>query len=235
MSMRRRPVSAALAVFIAGFYVSRPALSQSGLGAISNTDATRALKMALEKGAVAAVQLLGAPDGFLGNPKVRIPLPSYLQDAAKLFRMLGQSARVEELETAMNRAAEQAVPLARDMLVNAARSVSVSDAKQILTGGETSVTEYFAGKTRAPLATQFLPVVKRATAKVALAEKYDQLTRKGTGMGLIKPEDASIDHYVTRKALDGLFQVIGEQERLIRKDPVGTGSALLGKVFGALR
>ncbi len=234
--MHRRQFHAALATLALGSSLSPAALAQAlSLASISNADATGALKTALETGAIAAIQLLGAPDGFLSNPKVRIPLPGYLQDAAKLLRALGQGRRVDELETAMNRAAESAVPLARDMLVRAARSVTVSDAKKILTGGDTSVTEFFADKTRAPLATQFLPVVKRETAKVALTEKYDQIARKGVGLGLVKPDDASIDHYVTRKALDGLYLIIGEQERKIRQDPIGTGSALLGRVFGALR
>jgi hypothetical protein len=234
--MHRRQFQAAVAALAVGSSLSPAAVAQAlSLASISNADATGALKTALETGAIAAIKLLGAPDGFLSNPKVRIPLPSYLQDGAKLLRALGQGRRVDELETSMNRAAESAVPLARDMLVQAAQSVTVSDAKKILTGGDTSVTEFFADRTRAPLATQFLPVVKRETAKVALAEKYDQIARKGVGLGLVKPDDASIDHYVTRKALDGLYLIIGEQERKIRQDPIGTGSALLGRVFGALR
>ncbi len=234
--MHRRQFHAALATLALGSSLSPAAFAQAlSLASISNADATGALKTALETGAIAAIQLLGAADGFLSNPKVRIPLPGYLQDAAKLMRALGQGRRVDELETAMNRAAESAVPLARDMLVTAARSVTVSDAKKILTGGDTSVTEFFADRTRAPLATQFLPVVKRETARVALAEKYDQIAKKGVSLGLVKPDDASIDHYVTRKALDGLYLIIGEQERKIRQDPIGTGSALLGRVFGALR
>lgn len=206
-----------------------------GLAGISELDATKGLKAALETGAAAAVKLLGRPDGFLGNPKVRIPLPGYLKDAARLLSALGQRRQVEELETAMNRAAENAVPLARKLLTDAVRTMSVTDARNILAGGDTSVTEFFADKTRKPLAGSFLPVVRQATAKVGLAQKYDQIASKGVGFGLVKQEDASLDHYVTRKALDGLYFMIGEEERRIRRDPVGTGSALLGKVFGALR
>jgi hypothetical protein len=127
------------------------------------------------------------------------------------------------------------VPLAKDLLVKAVKAMSVSDAKQILSGGDTSVTDFFAGKTRSPLSTQFLPVVRQATSKVDLAAKYDALAGKAAGMGLVKQEDASVDHYVTRKALDGLYFMIGEEEKKIRRGPVGTGSALLGKVFGALK
>jgi hypothetical protein len=231
--MQRRSLSALLA--LSPLLALAPAARAQGLASLSDLDAGRGLKAALETGSLAAVQLLGKPDGFLANPKVHIPLPGALQDAARLLKAIGQQRQVEELEVAINRAAESAVPLAKTLLVNAVRSMSVADAKGILTGGETSVTDFFAGKTREPLSGQFLPVVRQATAKVGLAAKYDRIAGKAAGFGLVKQEDASIDHYVTRKALDGLYLVIGEEEKKIRRDPVGTGSALLQKVFGALR
>jgi hypothetical protein len=231
--MQRRSVSALLA--LSPLLALAPAARAQGLASLSDLDAGRGLKAALETGSLAAVQLLGKPDGFLANPKVHIPLPGALQDAARLLKAIGQQRQVEELEVAINRAAESAVPLAKTLLVNAVRSMSVADAKGILTGGETSVTDFFAGKTREPLSGQFLPVVRQATAKVGLAARYDRIAGKAAGFGLVKQEDASIDHYVTRKALDGLYLVIGEEEKKIRRDPVGTGSALLQKVFGALR
>jgi len=166
---------------------------------------------------------------------VRIPLPGYLETAEKGLRMIGQGSRIDELVTAMNRAAEQAVPMAKDLLVNAVHSMSVTDAKGILTGGETSVTQFFAQKTRAPLGVKFLPVVTAATVKVGLAEKYNQIAGKIAGMGLLKKEDANIQQYVTGKSLDGLFLMIGEQERQFRENPMASGSAIVQKVFGALR
>ncbi len=204
------------------------------LGDLTNAEASEGLKTALEKGALAAVTLLGRTDGFLGNEKVKIPLPGYLEDAGGLLRMLGQGNRLDELVTAMNRGAELAVPKAKSLLVAAVKSMSVSDAKGILTGGDTSVTAFFAEKTRAPLGVQFLPVVTTATKKVGLAKKYNQVAAKVAGIGLVKKEDANIEQYVTRKALDGLYFMIGEEEQKIRKDPIGTGSAVLKKVFGAL-
>ena len=204
------------------------------LADLSNIDASKGLKAALAQGAEAAVGSLGQADGFLGNDKVRIPLPKFLDDAAKLLRTFGQGAKVDELITAMNRAAEQAVPLAKPMLTDAVKSMSVADAKKILSGGETSVTEFFAEKTRAPLGVKFLPVVNQATEKVGLAEKFNQVAGKAAGLGLMKKEDANIQQYVTGKALDGLYFMIGEEEKKIRQDPIGTGSAILKKVFGAL-
>jgi hypothetical protein len=212
-----------------------PGVRAQGFGSLTDGEATKGLKAALDTGAATAVKLLGAPDGFLGNPRVRIELPGYLRDAAKLLKAMGRRQEVEDLEVAMNRAAENAVPLAKKLLTDAVRNMSVGDAKRILTGGDTSVTQFFADKTREPLSGQFLPVVKKATAKVGLAKKYDRLAGQGAQLGLVRKEDASIDQYVTRKALDGLYFMIGEEEKRIRRDPVGTGSALLGKVFGALR
>lgn len=205
------------------------------LADLSDKDASSGLRTALEKGALAAVALLGQPGGFLDNPKVRIPLPGYLEDAAGLLRKFGQGQRVDELVTSMNRAAEAAVPMGKDLLVGAVKNMSVSDAKKILTGGDNSVTQFFAEKTRAPLGEKFLPVVTKATEKVGLAEKYNRVAGKAAGLGLVKKEDANIQRYVTGKSLDGLYTIIGEEERKIRQDPVGTGSAILQKVFGALR
>lgn len=205
------------------------------LGDLTEGDASKGIKVALEKGALAAVALLGKTDGFLGNPKVRIPLPGFLEDASKLLKMTGQGKRVDELVTSMNRAAEAAVPMGRDVLVGAVKSMSVTDAKNILGGGDNSVTQFFAEKTRLPLGDKFLPIVTKATEKVGLANQYNKVAGKVAGLGLVKPEDANIQRYVTGKSLDGLYTIIGEEERKIRQDPVGTGSAILKKVFGALK
>ena len=218
-------VSAAMALWV--WAAQAQALS------LSDADASAGLKAALDHGAAAAVALLGRTDGFLGNPKVRIPLPGGLESAAKLLRGLGQGQKVDDLVTAMNRAAEAAVLEAKPLLGNAVKQMTVTDAKKILGGGDTSVTQFFAEKTRLPLGDKFLPIVTRATEKVALADKYNAVAGKAAGFGLVKKEDANVQKYVTGKALDGLFLIIGEEERKIRQDPVATGSAILKKVFGA--
>ena len=202
---------------------------------LTKADATKALKTALEKGALAAVGILGVQDGFLGNEKVRIPLPGYPEDAAKLLRTFGQGAKVDELVTSMNRGAEAAVPMAKDLLLKAVQGMSVNDAKGILGGGDTAVTQFFANKTRSPLGVKFLPIVTKATEKVGLADKYNQLAGKASEIGLMKKEDANIQQYVTGKALDGLFFMISEEEKKIRQNPVAYGSSILTKVFGALK
>ena len=208
------------------------ALSLSGL---SNADASSGVKAALEQGALAAVALLGQSGGFLNNPSVRIALPGYLNDAAQMMKRFGQGKRIEELETSLNRAAEAAVPMGKDLLIGAVQSMSVTDAKNILTGGDTSVTQFFSSKTRAPLGEKFLPVVTQATSQVGLAQQYNAFAGKAVGFGLVKKEDARIEDYVTGKTLDGLFTVIGEEERKLRQNPAAAGSALLQKVFGALK
>jgi hypothetical protein len=202
---------------------------------VSGADASSGLKAALEKGALSAVGLLGATNGFMGNDQVRIALPGYLNDAARLMKKLGQGQKVDELVLGMNRAAEMAVPLAKDMLVDAVKSMSVADAKNILKSGDTGATDYFNRKTREPLGQQFLPIITQVTAQLKLTAKYNAVAGKAASLGLLKGQDTTLEGHVTSKTLDGLYFMIGEQEKKIRQDPVGTGSALLSKVFGALK
>jgi hypothetical protein len=201
----------------------------------SEFDAGSAVRLALERGATAAVALLGREDGFLGNPRVRIPLPIYLNDASRVLGAIGQKRRVDELTIAMNRAAEAAVPKARKLLVAAVRSMSVEDARNIVTGGDNSVTAFFAERTRGSVGAEFLPIVTQATEKVALADKYNRVASKAAGLGFLSKDEANIQQYVTGKALDGLYLMIGEEERKIRSNPAATGSAILKKVFGAIK
>lgn len=225
---RRKVLQAAGA---AGLAAMLPGEAGAAAG-LSQADAALGVRTALQRGAESAVALLGRPDGFLGNPKVRIPLPGALEKAAPALKLMGQQKRVDELVAAMNHAAEQAVPEAKTALVGAARSISVEDALKIVRGGQTSVTEYFAGKTREPLHVKFLPIVTRATRKVALADKYNAFAGKASSLGLLHGDEVNLESYVTGKALDGLYFMIGEEEKKIRQDPVGTGSAILKKVFG---
>lgn len=227
--------ASALGALVFLTYRQANAVVLADLADISNVEASNGLKTALEKAALAAIALLGKTDGFLGNPKVRIPLPGHLENASQLLRTFGQGQRIDELVMALNRAAEAAVPMGRGLLVNAVRSMNVNDAKNILTGGETSVTAFFTDKTRVPLGQTFLPVVTQATEKVGLANKYNEFAGKAAGFGLVKKENANIQQYVTIKSLDGLYLIIGEEEKKIRQDPAGTGSAILKKVFGAMR
>ncbi|HEU4351855.1 MAG TPA: DUF4197 domain-containing protein [Burkholderiales bacterium] len=204
------------------------------LEGLTQREALAGLQTALERGARSAVSTLGQADGFLGNPQVRIPLPDSLARTERLARRLGFGAEADELVVAMNRAAEAAVPEARTLLVDSAKKMSVHDAKAILTGGDTAATQYFRKTSHAALHDRFLPVVKAATEKVGVAQRYRDLAQPASAFGLVKAQDADLDEYVTLKALDGLYFMLGEEEKKIRKDPVGTGSAILRRVFGAL-
>ena len=222
-----------IAVLLAGVFISCQALALDW-GSLSNVDAATGLKDALTQGSATAVSGLGAENGFLGNDKVRIPLPDALKRVEGALRMLGMQKQVDELVTAMNRAAEQAVPQAKPLLVNAVKNMSFQDAKGILTGGDTAATEYFRKTTSDQLTLNFLPIVTRATANVGLAEKYNKIASKGVQLGLVDARQARIENYVTQKTLDGLFLMMAEQEKAIRNDPIGAATGMAKKVFGLL-
>jgi Protein of unknown function (DUF4197) len=224
---------AILAAFAALVMVwAEPAAAR--LEGISNRDAINALKSALDKGSRAAVAQLGRENGFLGDARVRIALPEPLRRAEKNMRRFGMAKYADELIVALNRAAEAAVPQAQQLFIDAVKQMSVKDAKGILTGGETAGTDYFRRVTAEPLREKFLPIVQQATYRVGLAHKYDEYAAYGVRVGLVNAEDARLDDYVTRKTLDGLYFMVAEEEKQIRRDPVGTASSLLKKVFGAL-
>ncbi len=212
-----------------------PGVALAQLDKLSNQDAVAGLKAALEKGSGVAVATLGKTDGFFGNSQVKIPLPESLKTADKLMRGVGMGKYSDELVLTMNRAAEAAVPEAKALFVQAVKNMSVQDAKGILSGGNTAGTEYFKRATSDQLRAKFLPIVKNATQKVALAQKYNEYAEKGAKFGLVKKDAANLDGYVTQKALDGLFFMVAEEEKKIRANPVQAGSDILKKVFGALK
>lgn len=207
----------------------------AGVADLSNADAVSGLKQALTDGSATAVKMLGQDNGYFGNAKVKIPLPPSLQKIESGLRMMGMKKQADELVLSMNRAAEAAAPEAKQLLVDAVKKMSVQDAKAILTGGDTAATDYFRRTTQDQLTQRFLPIVKKSTDRVGLAQQYNNLAGQGASLGLVKKDDASIETYVTRKALDGLYLMIAEQEKSFRQNPVGATSAIVKKVFGALR
>lgn len=217
-------------IAIAGTQVAAQSLEQ-----LSARDATAGLKAALDRGVVAAVANLGRTDGFWANPTVRIPLPEHLQRARTALRLLGKGDEIDALELAVNRAAEQAVPQAKTLLISAVKAMSINDAKQILLGGDDSVTQFFKAKTATQLSDRFLPIVRRVTERSGLAQQYNALAGQGAALGLIKPEQATIERYVTQKALDGLYTMIADEEKKIRANPMAAGSDIIRRVFGVLK
>ncbi|WP_299067034.1 DUF4197 domain-containing protein [Accumulibacter sp.] len=205
-----------------------------GLGDLSGKEASAGLKEALSRGADMAVSQLGKPNGFMGDARVRIPLPKSLRAAEKMMRTLGMKKQADELIETMNRAAELAVVEAKPILLESVQKMTIDDARGILAGGDDAATQYFRRTTSTALGKKFLPIVKQATAKVQLADQYNEYAGQAAKLGLLEEKDANLDSYVTQKALDGLFVMIAEQEKSIRQDPVGTGSKLLQTVFGAV-
>ncbi len=232
--MKSPIATACLAALLAASALAAASFA-AGVDAISRKDSVAGLKAALGQGAERAVSTLGATDGFLGNPKVRIPLPPALRKGEKAFKLLGLDDEANDLVTSMNRAAEAAVPEARTLLVDSVKQMTFDDARQILTGGDDAATQYFRRTAYDKLAARFLPIVKQTTDRSDLSRKYNEFAGQAARLGVIDARDAKVEDYVTRKALDGLFTMIAEEERAIRKDPLGQSSKLLQSVFGALK
>lgn len=207
----------------------------SAVSGLSDQETTDGLKQALNQGAAKAVDMLGATDGFMGNKDVKIPLPDSLKKVEKGMRMVGMGKQADELILKMNRAAEQAVPEAKTLLVNSIKQMSLTDAKNILTGPQDAATQYFKKTTSNDMAAKFLPIVQKATENVQLANTYNKYAEMGSKFGVVKKEDANLNQYVTQKALDGVYLMIAKEEAAIRKDPLGQASSLLKKVFGAVK
>lgn len=221
---------------IAAFFVllSMPAFA-AGTDALSEEDAIVGLKQALAQSINAAVDKLAVTNGFLENPKVRIPLPGALQKVEKPMRSLGMSKYADGLIVAMNRAAETAAAEAGPPMMDALKKMSMEDAKKILVGDDDAATEYFRSNTSEELAQKFLPIVKNATDQAGLLKKYNDFAGKGAKFGLVPEKQANIESYVTQKTLDGLYTMMAEEESRIRNNPMDQGSKLLQEVFGSQR
>jgi hypothetical protein len=210
---------------------------------LSQDQVVQGLKEALGKGVQQAVSRLGHEGGFLTNLNVKIPMPEKLRSVEKTLHMLGQDKLADEFVTTMNHAAEQAVPEAAGVFGTAIQSMSIEDAKAILTGTNNAATQYFRRTTETNLYAKFLPIVKQATSQTGVTAAYKQLMDKagaGSTLGslsrsLLGAESLDVDAYVTNKALDGLFKMVAEEERLIRENPAARTTALLQKVFGAVK
>lgn len=230
-----RPALAFMSAMLLGLSAAVGSASALSIDQLTGSEANAGLKAALDQGVASAVASLGKTDGFWGNAKVRIPLPENLQRAKSAMKLMGKGREVDELERAINRAAEEAVPQSKQLLTNAVKAMTVEDAKRILTGGDDSVTQFFKSKTAPQLTERFLPVVSKVTAKSGLAQQYNALAGQAAQFGLVKSDEATIERYVTQKALDGLYTMIGEEERKIRANPIAAGSDIVRRVFGALK
>jgi hypothetical protein len=204
-----------------------------GLGSeLSDSKISSGLKQALQIGAEQSVKLTGRPDGFFGNPDIKILMPGNLRSLEKGLRMLGYGPKVDSFVLSMNRAAEAAAPAARKIFIDAITAMTFDDARRILSGGDTAATDYFKLKTTPQLTAAFRPVVERTMATNGVTQQYQALVAQYKSMPFAKNQDLDISHYVVSKALDGLFFELGQEERKIRKDPAAQTTSLLREVFG---
>ena len=206
-------------------------LNQHNTAGLSNDKIIAGLKEALQVSTGKAVAVTGKPDGFLKNEAIKILLPPKLETVGKGMRMLGMGAKVDELEVGMNRAAEQATPQAKQIFIAAVRKMTFEDARKILTGGDTAATEYFKRTSSADLTTAFSPIVKRSMQRVGVVQQYNNVLASAPG-GSALAGQFDLNKYVIGKTLDGLFLMLGEEEKKIRKDPAAQTTSLLKEVFG---
>ena len=186
-----------------------------------------ALKVATDK----SVKLTGRTDGYFGNPAIRIPMPQKLESVEKGLRMVGYGPQADAFVLSMNRAAEQSAPAARQIILDAITAMSFEDARKILAGGNTAATDFFRAKTTGKLTAAFTPIVKRNMDGMGVTRQFQALMTRFEAIPFMHSETIDLDAYVVGKALDGLFQVIGEQEKDIRADPAARTTALLKEVF----
>ena len=206
-------------------------ISHTNAAGLSDDKIVAGLKQALQVSTSKAVSLTGRPDGFLKNEAIKILLPPKLQTVGRGMRMLGMGAKVDELEVGMNRAAEQAAPQAKQIFLAALKKMSIDDARHILTGGDTAATEYFERTSTADLTAAFSPIVHRSMENVGVVRQYDQVIASAPG-GAAFAGQFDLTKYVVGKTLDGLFHMLGEEEKQIRKNPAARTTALLKEVFG---
>jgi hypothetical protein len=218
------PASAQLGRILRGLGLGRP-------GGLSDAKIASGLKEALQIGTQNAVNLTGRLDGYFRNEVIKILMPEKLQTLEKGLRLVGYGPRVDEFVLSMNRAAERAAPRAKAIFWDAIGEMSFEDARKILNGGDTAATDYFQDKTTDRLAAAFRPVVDKAMNEVGVTRRYKELIGRYEAIPFVTSERLDIDQYVVTKALDGLFYVVGEEERKIRTNPTARVTDLLKEVF----
>lgn len=201
--------------------------SSSAAGTLSDADVTKGLKEALAKGVTSSVNSLGRTNGYFGNQAVRILLPESVQKVEPALRLAGQGQLVDDLVLTMNRAAEKAVPQVANILGDAVRSMTVSDAKGILSGPDDAATQYFRKTSGQKITKMMQPIISKATDSAGVTKAYKKLTANPLASGL------DLDAYVNEKAQDGLFLLIAREEQDIRANPASRTTAILKKVFGS--
>lgn len=217
----------------AGFFQDLLGLDKPAAPAATDDNTVvRGLKEALAVGTERAVKSVSKQDGYFSNPAIKILVPEKVRTAADLLAKLGYREQVDSFVLSMNRAAEKAAPVAADHFAAALKEMTIEDGRAILSGGNTSATDYFQKKTRGKIYESFKPVVSDTMNQVGVTRSYKEMTGKMTAVPFFNPQSLDLDHYVTERALDGLFLRIGEEEKQIRTNPAARATELLKKVFG---
>lgn len=230
MSIRELVLGRATVGVLAGLVLA--VVAEASSTGTSDAKTAAGLKEALQVGVGNAVNLTGQVDGYFKNQAIKILMPKQLQSLEKGLRAVGYGPRVDEFVLSMNRAAEKAAPLAREIFGGAIKEMTFADAGQILTGGDTAATDYFKGKTTDKLTAAFRPVVEKTMNETGVTRQYKDLVGRFQSIPFAKSVSFDIDQYVVTKALDGLFHVLGEEEKKIRKNPAARVTSLLKDVFG---
>jgi len=204
------------------------------VSSLTNQQAAGGLKEALSQGITTAVAETGRPGGFENNPLIKITMPEKLRTVEKGLRAIGAGGQVDGFEHSMNAAAEEAAPRAKAIFLDALKAMTFDDAKGILTGGNTAGTEFFKRKTSGQVSDAFRPVIEKAMAHTGVQEKYTALMGSAPKMPFGKLPDVDINAYVLEKSVDGMFTMMGEEEKKIRSDPAAQVTPLLKTVFGRL-
>lgn len=204
-------------------------------GSVGDVRIGEGLKEALKVGTRNAVNVTGRVDGFFKNQAIKIVLPDRLRTLDQGLRMIGFGRDVDDLVLGMNRAAERAAPFAREIFFDAIGQMTIDDARRILGGADNAATRYFRDRTSAKLTTAFTPIVGRSMKDVGVSRQYDEILDRARGIPFFRVDDYDLDRYVVGKALDGLFHVVGAEERKIRRDPAARVTDVLRDVFGNAR
>lgn len=209
-----------------------PAVQNSGAGGLDEGTVVKGLKEALATGTDRAVKSVARTDGYYGNQAIRILMPEKIRNVADVLGKIGLQKEVDSFVLSMNRAAEKAAPKAVDYFTSALKEMSFQDAGKILKGGDTAATEYFRSKTGDKIFAAFKPIVSASMNEVGTSRSYKELIRKYEAVPFVPTAKLDLDTYVTTKSVDGLFLMLGEEEKKIRTNPAARGTELLRKVFG---
>jgi len=203
-----------------------------GKGESNDSTIISGLKEALSIGTGNAVKNVSQVDGYFGNQVIKILMPEKIQNVADILRKVGYQKQVDDFVLSMNRAAEKAAPQAASIFVDAIKGMTIEDARKILNGGDTAATEFFKRKTHDKIYDAFKPIVSSSMNEVGVTRSYKEMIGKYESLPFMSKESVDLDHYVTNKAMDGLFYMVGQEEKKIRTDPAARVTDLLKTVFG---